>query len=99
MRSAVALAGTAHVAESAQIKLCFDEPLPSFNGKDMGLTGEVLLLERREKRIGNFHPEQRLQSGRNRFLAQELANSLDVCNSDLVDEIRLRDKLPPGKNR
>jgi len=87
MRRAVALAGTTQVAESAQIKLRFDEPLPSFNGKDMGLTGEVLLLERSEKRIGNLYPEQRVQSGRNRILVQEVVNSIEVRNSDFVDDI------------
>lgn len=58
---AVILAGTAHVAESAEIEFRLDKPLPCFNGEDMGLAGEVLLLERGEKRTGNLHPEQSVQ--------------------------------------
>ena len=94
----VILARTAHVAEGAEIELRPDMPLPCFNGKDMGLAGKVLLLEGSEERTGNLDPEQSVQSGGNRFLAQELANSPEVRNSDFVDEIRLRDKLPPVKN-
>jgi len=99
LEGAVILTGTAHVPESAEIELRLDMALPCFNGKDMGLAGEVLLLEGSEERIGNLDPEQSVQSGGNRFLAQESANSPEVCNSDFVDEIRLRDKAPLSRSR
>jgi len=96
LEGAVILTGTAHVPESAEIELRLDMALPCFNGKDMGLAGEVLLLEGSEERIGNLDPEQSVQSGGNRFLAQESANSPEVCNSDFVDEIRLHRPLSPA---
>ena len=89
LRGAVILAGTPHVAEGAHIELRLYEPLPCFNGKEVGLAGDVLLLKRGQERGGNFHPEESVDSGTDRSCAQELANSLDIRNTDFVDKIGL----------
>jgi hypothetical protein len=99
LRGAVTLAGTTHVAEGAQIEFRLQVPIPCFDGEDVRLAGDVLLLERGQERGCNFHPEESVDSGTDRFYAQELANPLQILNADFIDEIGSRDELPPGKSR
>jgi hypothetical protein len=99
LRCAVTLAGASHVSEGAQVQFRFYEPLPCFNGEDVGLASDVLLLERAQEQGCSFHPEESVDSGTNRFFAQELANPLHIFNTDFIDEIGPRKKPPPGESR
>jgi hypothetical protein len=98
-RGTVILAGTSHVSQSTEVELCLDESLSYFNGKDVWLAGDVFMLERSQKRGWNLHPKESFHSGGNGLPIQEFLNPLEVCDSDFVDEIRLRDKPPSGKSR
>jgi hypothetical protein len=99
LRGAIILAGTSHVPEGAKIELRLQESLSCFNGKDVGLARNVLLLQRGQKGRGHLYPKETVHSRGNGFFAQESANSFDVSNSDLVDEIRLQNMPPSSRSR
>jgi hypothetical protein len=98
LRGAIILAGTSHVPEGAKIQLRLQESLSCFNGKDVGLARSVLLLERGQEGRGHLYPKETVHSRGNGFFAQESANSFDVSNSDLVDEIRFQNLEPPSRS-
>jgi len=78
LRSAVILAGTSHISQSAEVEFRLGEHLSGFKGKDMGLAGDMLLLEGSQKRGWNLHPEESFHSGRNDLAVQEFVNPLEV---------------------
>ena len=94
---AVILAGTAHVPESAEIELRLDTPLPCFNGKDMGLAGYVLLLDRVQEQRLDLHPEKRVDSRTDRFSAQKFSNPLHIRSTNFIDKIRLQAQASPSR--
>jgi len=95
LRCAVILAGTSHLSQSAEVEFRPCELLSCFKGKDMGLAGDVLLLEGSQKRGWNLHPEESFHSGGNCLPAQEFVNPLEVRDSDFVDQIRLHLAFAP----
>jgi len=78
LRSAIILAGTSHISQSAEVEFRLGEGLSCFKGKDMGLAGDVLLLDGSQKRGWNLHPEESFHFGGNGLPAQEFANPLEV---------------------
>jgi hypothetical protein len=91
----VVLAFASHPAQAFREQLRSHPRLPEYNGKNVGPTVPVLVLNRAEQILGDLHPEEVVDAGNAGAGQEDLADLADIGSGHLVNEIGSDRSSPP----